>query len=77
MLQTDTVFTNVSKGQVAKREDLQKAFGTEDLGEICRKVNLDTTTVLGLPYQVQVKRRQQNKISHNILLLHVYSQQQL
>ena len=30
VLQTPTVFTNVSKGQVAKKEELMKAFGTED-----------------------------------------------
>ncbi|XP_072024783.1 ribosome maturation protein SBDS-like [Amphiura filiformis] len=38
VLQTNTVFANVSKGQVAKREDLKKAFDTEDLDEICRKI---------------------------------------
>lgn len=38
VLQTDTVFANVSKGQVAKRDDLKKAFDTDDLNEICRKI---------------------------------------
>ena len=38
VLQTHTVFTNVSKGQGAKREDLQKAFSTEDQTEICKQV---------------------------------------
>ena len=38
VLQTHTVFTNVSKGQGAKREDLVKAFSTEDQTEICRQV---------------------------------------
>ena len=38
MLQTHTVFTNVSKGTVAKREDLQRVFGTEDQTEICKLV---------------------------------------
>ncbi|XP_031558266.1 ribosome maturation protein SBDS-like [Actinia tenebrosa] len=38
VLQTHTVFTNVSKGQVAKKEDLVKAFGTEDQTEICTKI---------------------------------------
>ncbi|XP_051534525.1 ribosome maturation protein SBDS [Myxocyprinus asiaticus] len=37
VLQTNTVFVNVSKGQVAKKEDL-KAFGTEDLTEICKQI---------------------------------------
>ncbi|XP_020914822.1 ribosome maturation protein SBDS-like [Exaiptasia diaphana] len=38
VLQTDTIFTNVSKGQVAKNEDLKKAFGTENKTEICTKI---------------------------------------
>ena len=39
VLQTHTVFTNVSKGQVAKNEDLTRAFGTVDQSEICVQVN--------------------------------------
>lgn len=38
VLQTHSVFVNVSKGQVAKKEDLTKAFGTDDLTEICKQV---------------------------------------
>lgn len=38
VLQTHTVFTNVSKGQVAKKEDLIKAFGKEDQTEICKEI---------------------------------------
>ncbi|KAL0272422.1 UNVERIFIED_CONTAM: hypothetical protein PYX00_005396 [Menopon gallinae] len=38
VLQTHTVFTNVSKGQVAKREDLVKAFGKDDQTEICIEI---------------------------------------
>lgn len=38
MLQTHTVFTNVSKGQVAKKEDLIKAFGKDDQTEICKEI---------------------------------------
>ena len=38
VLQTHTVFTNVSKGQVAKNEDLTRAFGTTDQSEICVQV---------------------------------------
>lgn len=38
MLQTHTVFTNVSKGQVAKKEDLVKIFGKEDQTEICKEI---------------------------------------
>jgi ribosome maturation protein SDO1 len=36
VLQTETVFTNVSKGQVAKKEDLIKAFGQDNTVEICK-----------------------------------------
>lgn len=38
VLQTSSVFVNVSKGQVAKKDDLTKAFGTDDLTEICKQV---------------------------------------
>ncbi|CAB3401974.1 unnamed protein product [Caenorhabditis bovis] len=36
VLQTHTVFSNVSKGQLAKKEELVAAFGTEDQLEICK-----------------------------------------
>lgn len=38
VLQTHTVFANVSKGQVAKREDLLKSFGSEDNTVICKEI---------------------------------------
>lgn len=38
MLQTHTVFENVSKGKAAKREDLTKAFGKDDQTEICKEI---------------------------------------
>ncbi|XP_013385789.1 ribosome maturation protein SBDS-like [Lingula anatina] len=38
VLQTHAVFLNVSKGQLAKAEDLQKAFGTDNQEEICLKI---------------------------------------
>ncbi|KAJ1184682.1 hypothetical protein NDU88_001485 [Pleurodeles waltl] len=38
VMQTHSVFTNVSKGQVAKKEDLAKAFGTDDQTEICKQI---------------------------------------
>lgn len=38
MLQTHSVFVNVSKGQTAKKEDLVKAFGTDDQTEICKQI---------------------------------------
>eukprot|EP00434_Breviolum_minutum_P015412 symbB.v1.2.013580.t2/scaffold962.1/size148607/6 len=41
VLQTETVFTNVSKAVIAKEKDLQKAFGTVELPEICKKILKD------------------------------------
>ncbi|CAG4988543.1 unnamed protein product [Parnassius apollo] len=38
VLQTHTVFTNVSKGQVAKKEDLIQIFGKDDHSEICKEI---------------------------------------
>lgn len=38
VLQTETVFNNVSKGQVAKKEDLIKAFGKDDMTEVCKEI---------------------------------------
>lgn len=45
VLQTQTVFSNVSKGQVAKRDDLIAAFGMEDQLEICKMVIIIFSTV--------------------------------
>ncbi|KAL1140639.1 hypothetical protein AAG570_000569 [Ranatra chinensis] len=38
VLQIHTIFTNVSKGQVAKKEDLIKSFGKDDVTEICKEI---------------------------------------
>lgn len=38
VLQTNSVFTNVSKGKIAKKEDLLKAFNTDDINEICKEI---------------------------------------
>ncbi|CAB3360367.1 ribosome maturation protein SBDS [Cloeon dipterum] len=38
VLQTHTVFENVSKGKAAKKEDLIKAFNKEDQTEICKEI---------------------------------------
>jgi len=38
VLQISNVFTNVSKGEVAKSGDLQKAFGTTDINEIVKEI---------------------------------------
>lgn len=41
VLQSDAVFTNVSKGQQAKIEELVKAFGIEDRSKISIEVILN------------------------------------
>lgn len=38
VLQSHTVFLNVSKGQVAKKDDLLKCFGTIDATEVCKEI---------------------------------------
>uniref|UniRef100_A0A2M4AQ01 Ribosome maturation protein SBDS n=1 Tax=Anopheles triannulatus TaxID=58253 RepID=A0A2M4AQ01_9DIPT len=38
VLQTVAVFHNVSKGEVAKKEELAKAFGKDDVTEICKEI---------------------------------------
>jgi len=38
VLQTHTVFANVSKGQAAKKEDLLSAFNTDDQTKICLEI---------------------------------------
>lgn len=38
VLQTHTVFMNVSKGQVAKKDDLLKSFGKDNQTEICKEI---------------------------------------
>lgn len=39
VLQISNVFTNVSKGEVAKSNDLKKSFGTDDRNTIAREVS--------------------------------------
>ncbi|CAJ0956574.1 unnamed protein product, partial [Mesorhabditis belari] len=38
VLQAHQVFTNVSKGQLAKKDEIQAAFGTEDHLEVCKLI---------------------------------------
>ena len=45
VLQTHAVFVNVSKGQVAKAEDMKKAFGTDDQAEICLQVVMERNSI--------------------------------
>lgn len=54
VLQTETVFSNVSKGQVAKKTDLIKAFAKDDTTEICKEI------LAKGELQVSEKERQSN-----------------
>lgn len=38
VLQISNIFVNVSKGEVAKVNDLEKAFGTSDTSDIVKEV---------------------------------------
>lgn len=55
VLQIEQVFTNVPKGQVAKKEDWQKAFNTDDVNKVieevrCRRGCFCCTTPRSLAY---------------------------
>lgn len=43
MLQSHTVYTNVSKGVLAKSKDLISAFGTDDHSKICLDVSKEAS----------------------------------
>lgn len=43
VLQINNVFTNVSKGEVAKHDDLRKAFGEMDINDIVKEVRDSAT----------------------------------
>lgn len=40
VLQSHTVYSNVSKGILAKSKDLVKAFGTDDQTKVCLNVSV-------------------------------------
>lgn len=42
VLQSHTVYSNVSKGVLAKSKDLNAAFGTDDHSSICLEVTATT-----------------------------------
>uniref|UniRef100_A0AAQ4PKB2 Ribosome maturation protein SDO1/SBDS N-terminal domain-containing protein n=1 Tax=Gasterosteus aculeatus aculeatus TaxID=481459 RepID=A0AAQ4PKB2_GASAC len=54
VLQTQSVFVNVSKGQVAKKEDLTKSFGTDDLTEICKQIYFTICITMCCPFKTDV-----------------------
>lgn len=46
MLQISNIFVNVSKGEVAKANDLEKAFGTSNINDIVKEVRQLTVNVV-------------------------------
>jgi len=50
-LQISNVFVNVSKGEVAKSNDLKKSFGTDDRNAVAREVHIgfSSSSFLGRP----------------------------
>ena len=48
VLQISNVFLNVSKGEVAKHDDLKKAFGKMDIDDIVKEVRDSMTPQLAL-----------------------------
>lgn len=49
VLQINNVFTNVSKGEVAKHDDLRKAFGEMDTDDIVKDV-CDSATRINITH---------------------------
>jgi ribosome maturation protein Sdo1 len=54
VLQIENVFTNVGKGEVAKSNDIKKAFGTDDIHEVVKEVSkpqysFQTSSTYGRP----------------------------
>jgi len=55
VLQSHTVYSNVSKGVLAKSKDLTKAFGTDDQTQICIEVGW-----LSIPFPTPIQSRSRN-----------------
>lgn len=56
VLQCPYIFTSISKGKLAKNEQLLKAFGTKDVDVICRQI-LDKG-------EIQVSKEERNQLLH-------------
>lgn len=52
VLQISNVFVNVSKGELAKSGDLQKAFGTVDVAEVVKEVCHDQLDFMSVGLQI-------------------------
>lgn len=67
VVQTTTVFANVSKGVLAKHEDIQAVFGTTDEERVCRRILQDG--------DLQVRLSLHLRAGMELLSLSRYSQQ--
>lgn len=65
VMQISNVFVNVSKGEVAKHGDLQKAFGKMDTDSIIKEVRYVPESLIAVPYEEIIVRssRQENSKS--------------
>ena len=55
VLQTHTVFTNVSKGVLAKSKDLIQVFGTDDEDKVCLEVRFMPGVALLLNLSISLR----------------------
>jgi ribosome maturation protein SDO1 len=57
VLQISNVFTNVSKGEVSKTNDLQKAFGKTEIAEIVKEVTATPTELCNQLSVLQILKK--------------------
>lgn len=69
VLQTHTVFTNVSKGQAAKKEELAKVFGKADETEICKEILMKGELQVSEKERQSVHDTQLNSIINSVAAL--------
>jgi ribosome maturation protein Sdo1 len=62
VLQISNVFTNVSKGEVAKSNDLQKAFGTSTVDKVVSEVSSFFLTLTILTERRRSSRKEKYKL---------------
>ncbi|XP_065358911.1 ribosome maturation protein SBDS [Calliphora vicina] len=69
VLQTHTVFTNVSKGQAAKKDELMKAFGKSEETEICKEILMKGELQVSEKERQSVHDTQLNSIINSVAAL--------
>lgn len=68
MLQSHTVYSNVSKGVLAKSKDLIAAFGTDDHSKICLEVSKEPSALTSKVYN----NNNNNNNSNNIIFFYLF-----